>query len=306
MKRLLKRILALSGCVLLLLTVVLSPAAAYDAYDPYAELNISFTDEFAIPSDLTTEDKVVVSAVGGGLVVRDGQYNGSYTNEVYTSELVYQPSGRLVYRLYDYTTGAELINLYTTYYAGQGCWAGYLDGVIISNSLCFTLNQSSFCFYGGRATAFDDGLILKINSSQQVIYSLITPESSLLGQIEQAQREAYNEGMIAGQQQGYSEGYKKGQEDASLGEGSAWQAAYDSGYNDGLWQGKQEGQTDALNSTSTLKDFLIAIVTAPGYLIDSILDFNLLGINVAVFVKTLLTLGISALIVWAIFKIVKG
>lgn len=306
MKRLLKRILALSGCVLLLLTAVLLPAAAYDANNPYAELNISFTDEFAIPPGQTNEDKVVASAVGGGLVVRDGQYNGSYTNEVYTSELVYQPSGRLVYRLYDYTTGAELINLYTTYYAGQGCWAGYLDGVNIPNSLGFTLNQSSFCFYGGSATSFDTGLIMRINSQQKVIYSLITPDDSLLWQIEDAERNAYNEGIIAGQQQGYSEGYKKGQEDASLGDSDAWQAAYNSGYNDGLWQGKQEGQTDALNSTSTLKDFLIAIVTAPGYLIDSILDFNLLGINVAVLVKTLLTLGISALIVWGIFKIVKG
>ena len=155
---------------------------------------------------------------------------------------------------------------------------------------------------------------MRINSTQKVIYSLITPDDSLLEQIEEAERNAYNEGILAGQQQGYSEGYKKGQEDAQLGQtddqqacyNAGYSSGYDVGYDDGVWQGKQEGQTDALNSTSTLKDFLIAIVTAPGYLIDSILDFNLLGINVAVFVKTLLTLAISALIVWGIFKIVKG
>lgn len=310
MKRLLKRILGLSACVLLLLTAVLVPAAAYDAENPYVELQIVLTDEFDIPSGLTATDTVIVSAIGGGIDVRDGQYNGSYINENLTSELVYKPSGYLVYRLYDVSSGAELIKLNTTSYGGEGCWAGDLNGTAIDRSLLFTLNQSTFYFYGGNSVSFNEGLIALIDAERNPLRVVTSPEGSMLAQIQAAREEAYKRGFSSGKVQGYSEGYEDGVDAATIGEGEVWQGGYNNGYRvgyeDGVWQGKQEGQTEALNSTSTLKDFLIAIVTAPGYLIDSILNFDLLGINVAALVKTVLTLGISALILWFIFKIVKG
>lgn len=77
-------------------------------------------------------------------------------------------------------------------------------------------------------------------------------------------------------------------------------------YGKGHGDGMADGRTDALNSTNTFKNVVIAIFTAPGHLIDTILDFNLLGINIADLVKTLITVSIVALIAYYVLKAVRG
>lgn len=95
------------------------------------------------------------------------------------------------------------------------------------------------------------------------------------------------------------------------------QPYYNKGYNDGFAKGEEvheldysngfsAGQTETLNSGNTFKDMIFAIFGAPVELINGILDFNLLGINVLSLVKTLVTLAITALIVVGILKMTRG
>lgn len=93
---------------------------------------------------------------------------------------------------------------------------------------------------------------------------------------------------------------------------SAYQTGYDIGYTaaekahaDDYKNGFSAGQTDAMNSTSSLKDLIFGIFSAPGELINGILDFNLFGINLASLVKTLITLTVVALITVFLFKLMK-
>ena len=104
---------------------------------------------------------------------------------------------------------------------------------------------------------------------------------------------------MVGNEEGYSDGYDYGYSD---GVSAGWENGHQYGYNKGV----SVGRTDALNSTNTLKDMVFAIFDAPVNLINGILDFNLLGINVASLVKTLITLAITALLVFFILKLVKG
>ena len=104
-----------------------------------------------------------------------------------------------------------------------------------------------------------------------------------------------NDGYVLGEQNGYYDGYQLGY-DAGVLDGA------DASYRDGF----EAGQTDAFNSTNTFKDIVVAIYDAPGRLIDSMLGFDLFGINLASLVKTLLTLSVTAVIVFFIFKMVKG
>ena len=111
------------------------------------------------------------------------------------------------------------------------------------------------------------------------------------------------EGNIAGYNSGYAAGYTDGETDGySLGHDEG----YDYGFADGEQEGVAVGRTDALNAKDTFKDIVFAIFDAPVNLINGILDFNLLGINVASLVKTLITLAITALLVFFILKLVKG
>ncbi|MBQ8407722.1 MAG: hypothetical protein IJY39_02525 [Clostridia bacterium] len=82
--------------------------------------------------------------------------------------------------------------------------------------------------------------------------------------------------------------------------------AYDCGNYNGYYNGFANGETSALNGTNTFGDLVIGIFEAPGVLIESMLDFDILGINVAGFVKVLLTLSVTAAIVFFILKITKG
>lgn len=110
--------------------------------------------------------------------------------------------------------------------------------------------------------------------------------------------EIYSELLINAKAEGESIGYEKGySEGESIGYTKGEKAGYDAGFS--------KGQTDALNSTSTLKDLVFSIFSAPADLINGILDFNLFGINLSSFVKTLITLAITALVVVFLLKLMR-
>lgn len=105
--------------------------------------------------------------------------------------------------------------------------------------------------------------------------------------------ERYNEIAEEAKYEGESIGYEKGY--------AAAEALHANDYQNGF----AAGQTDAMNSTSSLKDMIFSIFSAPGDLINGILDFDLFGINMASLVKTLITLAITALIIVFLIKLMR-
>lgn len=85
----------------------------------------------------------------------------------------------------------------------------------------------------------------------------------------------------------------------------AGKAAGEAAHADDYKNGFADGQTDAMNSTSSLKDLIFSIFSAPADLINGILDFDLFGINLASLVKTLITLAVTALIVVFLIKLMR-
>lgn len=165
-------------------------------------------------------------------------------------------------------------------------------------------------------------------------YSLMYPGAESYGE-NQGYKEGYKEGKTDGYEDGktdgYNQGYNQGHSDGEVygmglgydvgyteGHEDGHKAGHDAGYTDGYEVGYDEGegvgwhngfskgQTDALGSTDTLKDTIFSIFEAPVTLINGFLDFEILGINLAGFVKTLITLAVTALIVTLILKFVKG
>lgn len=125
----------------------------------------------------------------------------------------------------------------------------------------------------------------------------------------------YNAGYTAGARDGQAAGYQWGYE-----AGKAESGNYDKGFEDGKKAGKVEGealhvddykngfsagQTDAMNNTSSLKDMIFSIFSAPAYFINGILDFDFFGINLASLVKTLITLVAVALVIVFLLKLMK-
>ncbi len=113
--------------------------------------------------------------------------------------------------------------------------------------------------------------------------------------------EGYNLGYDVGYSEGENAGYNNGW---TQGNNDGYQSGKEDGYNNGVLVGEQRGRSDALNGTHTFKEIIVAIFEAPVDLINGILDFDLLGINMASLVKVLLTLAITAVIVVILLKII--
>lgn len=102
---------------------------------------------------------------------------------------------------------------------------------------------------------------------------------------------------------GYNTGYDKGN---SIGYNAGYQSGYDKGYNDGKAygynEGFNEGYEQGTGSDNTLVGMIYAIVDAPFKVLKDSMNFNFLGINVADFIFSALTM----IIVIKIFKFVFG
>ena len=115
-------------------------------------------------------------------------------------------------------------------------------------------------------------------------YSLIYHYAELHGALD-----SYNEAYNTGKNDGYTAGKADGE------------ALHVDDYKNGF----SAGQTDAMNSTSSLKDMIFSIFSAPAYFINGILDFDFFGINLASLVKTLITLVAVALVIVFLLKLMK-
>lgn len=123
------------------------------------------------------------------------------------------------------------------------------------------------------------------------------------------------EGLENGEEQGYDSGYYYGLADGKIkGEAIGYDKGYVDGEHDGMkaglergWdEGHETGYIEGAQYSTDMGSMFFSILESPIVLIDGMLNFDLFGINVAGLVKTLLTLSITAVIVFFIFKLVKG
>ncbi|MBQ7348166.1 MAG: hypothetical protein IJW55_09420 [Clostridia bacterium] len=122
---------------------------------------------------------------------------------------------------------------------------------------------------------------------------------------------AYNEGVADGNSIGYENGYTDGYDVGHTdGEAVGEQTGYANGYAEGEkygWDnGFGAGQNDMAETQGSFKDMVFAVFDAPVTLIDGMLGFEIFGINLAGLVKTIITMAVVAVIVFAILKFSKG
>lgn len=129
--------------------------------------------------------------------------------------------------------------------------------------------------------------------------------------LEEGYGNGYDQGSIDGYQDGYTdgenEGYGIGYDDGySIGNEEGYSDGYDYGYIDGEkygWDnGFGAGQNDMAETSHTFKEMVFAIFDAPSRLIDSMLNFDIFGINLAGLVKTIITIAVVAVILVILLK----
>lgn len=111
----------------------------------------------------------------------------------------------------------------------------------------------------------------------------------------------YDYGKEVGLEDGYTDGYNNGYAD---GYDAAEEYGYQLGYDEGYQIGKNVGYDDGM-SQSSLIDGVTAIFRAPMELINSVLNFDIFGINMAVAVRVLISMAILGVVVTIIWKAVK-
>lgn len=95
---------------------------------------------------------------------------------------------------------------------------------------------------------------------------------------------------MTGYNQGYSDGYNNGYNTGyTTGQGDGFNTGYNSGYNTGF--------TNGTNSASNFADLLFTIADTPIYYLKSMFNFELFGVNVAVAILSLMSVGVAVYVV---------
>ncbi len=113
--------------------------------------------------------------------------------------------------------------------------------------------------------------------------------------IELELQDHYELGLQEGEKLGYDKGHSDGRNDG-----------YEDGLIDGEAAGYDIGYQAGLSYDTDMGSLVVSILESPMVLIESMLDFDLFGVNVAGLVKVLLTLSITAVIVFFVLKITRG
>ena len=103
---------------------------------------------------------------------------------------------------------------------------------------------------------------------------------------------AYCDDCEAEYNAGWQDGEKQGREDG-----------YEMGYEAGL-EAASGGSDENKAMLEELKEFVYAIFEAPATLINSMLDFDFMGLNVAGFVRTILTITVVGVILFVLVKMI--
>ncbi len=197
------------------------------------------------------------------------------------------------------------------------------DYYVTSNDLRFTFSKPvdiniSIGFLDGTTfdlTLLGDYVFYNVNNGYYYFYLGDTYRSKVIDYIVfpqlywQGENDSRNvipliiDNMTSPFQIGYNTGYDKGN---SMGYNAGYQSGYDKGYNEGKAYGYNEGfnkgYEQGAGGNNTLVGMIYAIVDAPFKVLKDSMNFNFLGINVADFIFSALTM----IIVIKIFKFVFG
>lgn len=99
---------------------------------------------------------------------------------------------------------------------------------------------------------------------------------------QQGKQEGFEEGFEQGKNEGYQEGYEEGVKNS-----------YQEGYNDGYF----DGELDGMENGQTLYGMILGIFDAPIHVFTEMFNFEVLGVNLAGLVFSLLTLLIIVFII---------
>ncbi len=174
---------------------------------------------------------------------------------------------------------------------------GFLDGTtfdltLLGDYVFYNVNNGYYYFYLGdtyRSKVIDYIVFPQLywqgeNDSRNVIPLII---DNMTSPFQIGYNTCYDKGNSNGYNTGYQSGYDKG-----YNEGKAY------GYNEGFNKGYEQGA----GGNNTLVGMIYAIVDAPFKVLKDSMNFNFLGINVADFIFSALTM----IIVIKIFKFVFG
>ena len=197
------------------------------------------------------------------------------------------------------------------------------DYYVTSNDLRFTFSKPvdiniSIGFLDGTTfdlTLLGDYVFYNVNNGYYYFYLGDTYRSKVIDYIVfpqlywQGKNDSRNvipliiDNMTSPFQIGYNTGYDKGN---SIGYNTGYQSGYDKGYNEGKAYGYNEGfnkgYEQGAGGNNTLVGMIYAIVDVPFKVLKDSMNFNFLGINVADFIFSALTM----IIVIKIFKFVFG
>lgn len=172
-------------------------------------------------------------------------------------------------------------------------WYIYSFGAMLDDNVVYTGNipivplEPNLPIVGSRSYSFDGEVnVLVFNSFYDNTndYGYLTNLSGIDASIlESVGIDNYNKGFNQGQKQGYEEGFTTGRSEG-----------YTIGFNDGY--------ASSSGSGNSLVGMIYAIVDAPFKVLKDSMNFNFLGINVADFIFSALTM----IIVIKIFKFVFG
>lgn len=331
-----RRILALIGAVIVLAAALAVPISAYSFEEPsfYSESNLdcyrfiaqnnheaSFYDtrmflrvylKSSKPMRITTDIAPVTNAEDVSVTV--------YANDIYlTFESWASSANSMPYTVLSVAVdGKEYFKVQNvvkydkarieTWYCGDGAYSQYKGwtswgGFDKEFSMDLCVDPSGVVNIACEERDDQGNTTLSNADIRTIIHGLFT---SVKRYRTSCYTDGYQFGYFDGQYDGYNEGYTEGEKQGLIvGREQGYESGYGAGYMDGEWEGFQDGQTDALSAKGTFKDLIFGIFDAPVRLIDGMLDFDIFDINVLGLVKTLLTLGVTALILVWIFKLAK-
>ncbi|MDE6242312.1 MAG: hypothetical protein K2M08_07845 [Anaeroplasmataceae bacterium] len=221
----------------------------------YYQDKVSYTE--VIPANATRLD-IYFNNANGILLQQDSIYLNIYDGQYMTE------NGRIAFNL-GYNSGNNGI--------------GVIDGSYLK------LVSGSSTGLGRWVLTVPDGLsnaymtqllIIGFNtSSDMYIDDLIITNNSLQVGYGQGFNAGYTSGLENGKEQGYNNGFNDGIEQ---------------GKNEGYQSGYNQGYTDGSGSDNTLVGMMFAIVDAPFQILKDSMNFNFLGVNIADFIFSFITL----------------
>lgn len=207
-----------------------------------------------------------------------------YSNNKLTVEFLQNSSG----------SGGRLLIEYNDYHTVAG-WTR----VAFSTSTSYSTYYNIADGYSFEVMTWSTRKSLK--AGDYAGYLTINPSQLLALNVSASNEEVYNQGYNTGYNEGYTFGYTTGNTE---GEEYGYRYGHEEGFGQGLDQGYRTGYDDGMQQTSLIEG-IKSLFRAPMEFIESVLDFEIFGIDLGDAVKALVSMMLLALVITVVWKAVK-